>query len=438
MSTPAASAPSHPTQPTTTAPIVLPAWTTAQIAAEAERVLTPNYRNAPLVFTHGEGPWNIAEDGRRYLDFSAGVAVNGLGHNHPDLVAALREQVGLLIHQSNYWHNAHAVPLAADLCARFSAANSAATGKEEPSRCFFCNSGAEGTEATVKMARRFHAIVQGKARPGVVTVHGSFHGRTYAAMTATAQPKYQEGFAPLVPDFRYAEFGDLESIAAQIDDTVGAVLIEVVQKKGGVRVPPPGFFAGLRQLCTDKGVLLCLDEVQTGLGRTGTFFAFEQEGIDADIIWLAKALGGGVPVGAVLAKAHVAAAFAPGTHASTFGGNALACVAGRVTLAIFDRDNLVAHTAAVGDYLLQQLQAAFLGQPYVVDVRGRGLMCGVQVTGDPRAVVEEARRRGLLLSVAGHDVLRMTPPLIVNRDHVLQAVQTLRAAADAVLLPAAA
>lgn len=414
-----------------TQPITLANWTTQQIAQTAPQVLTPNYRNAPIVFVRGEGPWNIAEDGRRYLDFSAGVAVNGLGHNHPDLVAVLRDQVGKLIHQSNYWHNEHAVPLAAELCKLFADANQRATGKDEGARAFFCNSGAEGTEATVKLARRYHAIVRGQPKPGVITVHGSFHGRTYAAMTATAQPKYQEGFAPLVPGFRYAEFGDLASIAAQMDDTVGAVLIEIVQGEGGVRVPPPGFFAGLRQLCNERGVLLCLDEVQTGFGRTGTFFAYEQEGIDADVIWLAKALGGGVPVGAVLAKAAMAEALAPGTHASTFGGNALAAAAGRATLAIFARDNIVAHTADVGAYLLAQLRAAFAGRPYTVDVRGRGLMCGVQIKGDPRLVIDAARDRGLLLSVAGADVLRMTPPLIVTKADVDTAVEALLAAADA-------
>ncbi len=410
------------------AAIALASHTTAEIAALAERFLTPNYRNAPIVFVDGEGPWGVTLEGHRLLDFSAGVAVNGLGHNHPDLVAALQEQTRQLIHQSNYWHNAHAAPLAEALCGEFTRA----TGL--PARAFFCNSGAEGTEATVKMARRYHAKVLGKPRPGVITVHGSFHGRTYAAMTATAQPKYQEGFEPLVPGFRYGQFGDLASIAALIDDTVGAVLIEVVQGEGGVSVPPPGFFKDLRKLCDEHGLLLCLDEVQTGLGRTGTFFAFEQEGIAPDIVWLAKALGGGIPVGAVLAREPVANALVAGSHATTFGANALAMRAGRTVLAIFARDKLVAHTAEVGAYLLAQLHAAFDGQPYTLDVRGRGLMCGVAIKGDPKLVVEAARDRGLLLSVAGTNVLRLTPPLIVTREHCDLAVAQLRAAADAVLL----
>lgn len=424
------SVPSHPVKAAATpAPIVLAPHTTAEIAALADAYMTPNYRNAAVVFVDGEGPWGITQEGERLLDFSAGVAVNGLGHNHPDLVAAIADQAQRLIHQSNYWHNAHAAPLAEALCAEWMRATGT-TGK-----AFFCNSGAEGTEATVKMARRYHAKVLGKPRPGVITMHGSFHGRTYAAMTATAQPKYQEGFEPLVPGFAYAQFGDLASIEALITPEVGAVLIEVVQGEGGVAVPPPGFFRGLRALCDRHGILLCLDEVQTGLGRTGTFFAFEQEDIAPDILWLAKALGGGIPVGAVLARTPVANALVAGSHATTFGANALAMRAGRTVLAIFERDGLVAHTADVGGYLLERLQAAFAGRPYTLDVRGRGLMCGVAVDGDPKKVVDEARKRGLLLSVAGTNVLRLTPPLIVTRAHCDEAVATLLAAADAVLVP---
>ena len=411
------------------AAIQLATHTTSQIAALAERFLTPNYRNAPIVFVDGDGPWGITQEGARLLDFSAGVAVNGLGHNHPDLVAALQDQAQKLIHQSNYWHNAHAAPLAEALCGQFQRA----TG--QTGRAFFCNSGAEGTEAVVKMARRYHAKVLGKPRPGIITVHGSFHGRTYAAMSATAQPKYQEGFEPLVPGFRYGEFGDIASIAALVDETVGAVLIEVVQGEGGVSVPPPGFFNELRTLCDKHGILLCLDEVQTGLGRTGTFFAFEQEGIVPDIVWLAKALGGGVPVGAVLAREPVAMALVAGSHATTFGANALAMRAGRTVLAIFERDDIVGHVRDVGAYLLEKLHEAFDGQPYTLDVRGRGLMCGVAVKGDNKQVVDAARDRGLLLSIAGTNVLRLTPPLIVTRAHCDLAVATLRAAADAVLLP---
>ncbi len=415
------------------APLRPPVLADAEVFALAQRYLTPNYKNSSIVFSHGDGPWNIATDGRRYLDMSAGVAVNALGHGHPDLVAAIAEQSARLVHQSNYWHNQHAAVLAADLCQRFETAVLNTTGKTEQSRVFFCNSGAEGTEATVKTARRYHARILGKARPGIVTVQGSFHGRTYAAMTATAQPKYQDGFEPLVPGFRYAKFGDLASIAAQIDDTVGAVLIEVVQGEGGVCVAPPGFFKELRQLCDDRGVLLCLDEVQTGIGRTGTFFAFEQEGIAPDIVWLAKALGGGIPVGAMIAREAVAQALQPGTHATTFGANALCMYVGRVVLGVIDRDDLVGNARRMGDLLLRELKTAFAGKAYVVDIRGRGLMCGVQIRGDVKAVIEVARSKGLLVSLAGSDVVRLTPPLVIGREHVEFAVSHLLAAAEQVL-----
>lgn len=410
--------------------IELKTHTTAEIVALGERYLTPNYRNAPVVFVDGHGPWGVTQDGQTYLDFSAGVAVNALGHNHPDFVAALQMQVGKLLHQSNYWHNAHATPLAQLLCEQFALATGGAAAK-----AFFCNSGAEGTEAVVKCARRYHAKVLGKSRPDFITMQGSFHGRTYAAMTATAQAKYQAGFEPLLPGFHYAQFGDLNSIAALMTEQVGAVLIEIVQGEGGVNIAQPGFFKDLRQLCDERGVLLCLDEVQTGLGRTGSFYAFEQEGIVPDLIWLAKALGGGIPIGALVGKVAVADALVPGSHATTFGANALATFAGRTVLAIFERDGLVARARDVGAYLLAGLHKAFDDQRYVKAVRGRGLMCGVQIEGDPTKVVAAARAQGLLLSVAGADVLRLTPPLIVTQADCDQAIAMLRAAADQVLLP---
>ncbi len=404
---------------------------TDEIAALHKRYLTPNYRNAPLVFCKGEGAWGETEDGRRYVDFSGGVAVNALGHNHPDLVAALRDQVGRLMHQSNYWHNCHAAPLAQLLCDAWkSAAGSDA-------RAFFCNSGTEANEALVKLARRYHSRVKGDAKPGIVTAYQSFHGRTFASMTATAQPKYQDGFAPLLPGFSHATFGDVGSFARAMDASeypVGAVLIEIVQGEGGVKVPQPGFFKDLRKLCDERGALLMLDEVQTGMGRTGTFFAFEQEGISPDALSLAKALGGGVPVGAILARDDVAEALQPGTHATTFGANALAMRAGRTVLAIFERDGIVERAAEIGAYLLEVLKAAFSDRDYTVDVRGRGLMVGVEVKDKARQIIARARDdHGVLVSVAGGTTLRMTPPLIVTREECDHAVESLRKAADAVL-----
>lgn len=400
--------------------------TTAEIAALAARYLTPNYRNAPLVFETGEGPWNISLEGDRYLDFSAGVAVNGLGHNHPRFVAAMQQQVATFIHQSNYWHNLHAAPLAEQLCEQYARA----TG--QPARAFFANSGAEANEALIKVARRYHSRVRNQARPDIITFDGSFHGRTFAAMSATAQPKYQDGFAPIVPGFHYARWGDLDSVRALLGPQVGAVMVEVIQGEGGVRVPEPGFVRSLRELCDAHGMLLLIDEVQTGLGRTGTFFAFEHEGIVPDAVSLAKALGGGVPVGAMLARDEVAQALAPGTHATTFGANALASFAGRVVLQILEDEQLIAHAASTGAWLLDGLRRAFADKPYVRDVRGRGLMCGVELTTDPKAVIDAARERKLLLSVAGTHVLRLTPPLVVTPADCDLAVARLLAAAEAV------
>jgi acetylornithine/N-succinyldiaminopimelate aminotransferase len=235
-----------------------------------------------------------------------------------------------------------------------------------------------------------------------------------------------------VPGFHYAKFGDLASVQALLTPQVGAILVEVVQGEGGVRMAQPGFFRDLRQLCDAHGMLLLLDEVQTGFGRTGTFFGFEQEGVVPDAISLAKALGGGVPIGAMVARDAVAQALTPGSHATTFGANALASYAGRAMLAIFQRDRLVQRSAEMGAYLLQKLHAAFDGKPYVRDVRGRGLMCGVEITTDPKAVVEAARARGFLFSVAGTHVLRLTPPLIVDRSHCDLAVERLLAACESV------
>lgn len=397
------------------------------LVAAAARYLTPNYRNAALFFVDGQGPWGRTLAGERYLDFSAGVAVNALGHSHPDLVAAIADQAGRLLHQSNYWHNAHMVPVAETLCGYWQTATGGA------GRAFFCNSGAEANEALIKLARRYHATVLGQPRPGIITAHHSFHGRTWAAMTATGQPKYQDGFAPLVPGFSYADFGDIASFEAAMDEDTGAVLIEIVQGEGGVVLPPQGFFADLRALCDERGVLLLIDEVQTGMGRTGTFFAFEQEGIAPDAISLAKALGGGVPVGAIVARDSVAQALTPGSHATTFGGNALAMRAARTVLAVFERDDLVQRTRTMGAYLLGQLRDAFAGRPWVTDIRGRGLLLGVAIEGDAGAVIAAARGRGLLVSVAGGCVLRMTPPLIIDHEHCDLAVAALRAAADEVL-----
>lgn len=390
--------------------------TTAWWVETGRAAFTPNYRQYPVVLVRGEGPHVWDSDDRRYLDFVAGIAVNVLGHAHPMLVDAVSDQVRSLVHCSNLYFNEPAIWLADALRSR--------AGFD--ARVFFANSGAEANEAAVKLARRYWRKVRQEDRYEVVTMQRSFHGRTLGMTAATGQPKYQEGYEPLTPGFVYADFGDLASIDAAIGERTAAVMIEVIQGEGGVLVPPDGWFGALRDLCDRKGVLLILDEVQTGVGRTGTFFAYEQEGITPDIVSLAKGLAGGVPIGAMIARSDVARGFEPGMHATTFGGNPLACRAGRAVLEAIEAEGLLDNCRAMGEYLLGQLRVLAQGAPSVADVRGRGLMIGVELKGvDPKAVVESCLRRGLLVNTAGTSVVRFVPPLIIGKGHVRTAVEIL-------------
>jgi acetylornithine/succinyldiaminopimelate/putrescine aminotransferase len=273
-------------------------------------VLLDNYFPPRLTLVRGEGCRVFDDTGRPYLDLIGGIAVTTLGHCHPAVVRAIREQCGTLMHVSNLYRNVPSVRLAEALVARVPGA-----------RVFFCNSGAEANEAAIKLARRHAHTRHGASRSVVVSAEGSFHGRTFAALTATGQPKYREGFEPLVPAFRYVPYGDLAALDAAVGDDVCAVLLEPIQGESGVRVPPEGYLAGAARLCAERGALLLLDEVQTGIGRTGTFLACEAEGILPDVVTLSKSLGGGLALGAMLARGDAATAFVPGSHASTFGGN---------------------------------------------------------------------------------------------------------------------
>lgn len=390
--------------------------TTAEWVEIGRAAFTPNYRQYPVVLVRGEGPHVWDADGRRYLDFVAGIAVNVLGHAHPMLVDAVTDQVRSLVHCSNLYFNEPAIWLADAL----------ATRAGFDARVFFANSGAEANEAAIKLARRYWRKVRGEDRFEFVTMLDSFHGRTMAMTAATGQPKYQDGYEPLTPGFVYATFGDLASIDAAIGEHTAAVMIEVVQGEGGIVVPPDGWFKALRELCDRRGVLLILDEVQTGVGRTGTFFAYEQEGITPDIVTLAKGLGGGVPVGAMIARRDVAEGFQPGMHATTFGGNPLACRAGQAVLQAIEAEGLLDNCRAMGEYLLGQLRVLAQTSLAIGALRGRGLMMGVELKGiDPKAVVESCLRRGLLVNTAGTGVIRLVPPLIIGKGHVRTAVEIL-------------
>jgi len=369
----------------------------------SEQHLIPTYNRQPIAFESGDGAWLTDHHGQRYLDALAGIAVTPLGHAHPALTAALREQAGQLLHTSNLYRIPLQEALGERLCTL--AAMQAV---------FFCNSGAEANEAAIKLAR-LHGHHRGIARPKVVVMDGGFHGRTLATLAATASAKAQTGFEPLPEGFVRVPFGDADAVAALREDrAVAAVLVEPIQGEGGVRVPPAGYLQALRRLCDENGWLLMLDEVQTGVARTGQWFAHQADGIVPDVMTLAKGLGGGVPVGACLVAGDATDLFGPGSHGSTFGGNPLACRAALTVVETIERDNLVARAASLGEWLRARLAQALDAQPHVRDVRGRGLMIGIELDRDCAELVADARDRGVLLNVTADRTVRLLPPLILS------------------------
>lgn len=379
----------------------------ALLAAAHER-LYPNYRQPDLVISHGRGAELWDSDGRRYLDLFAGVAVSALGHAHPRLVAAISEQAGKLLHLSNYFYNETNVRLVQRL--------TRATGYQ---RAFFCNSGTEAIEALLKLARRhFHARGE-PDRYHVIAFDNSFHGRTLGALAATGQPKYREGFGPL-PGVRHVPYGDLDAVRAALTSEVCAVLVEPVQGEGGVLPAPPGFLAGLRELTSERGALLLADEIQTGVGRTGKLLGVEHAGVRPDALALAKGLGGGVPIGAMLCSEALAGALPSGSHGSTFGGSPLASAAALVVLDELE-GGLLDAVVARGDQLARGLAAlAERHARHVLTSRGLGLMqCLVLRDGvDARGVMERLREAGVLITIAGGQGLRFTPPLVIGAEQI--------------------
>jgi acetylornithine/N-succinyldiaminopimelate aminotransferase len=383
---------------------------TPDLLAVGEAHLLGNYRQAPIVLERGRGceVWDV--DGRRYLDLCAGVAVSSLGHAHPRLTAAIAEQAGRLLHASNYFYNAENVRLAGDLCATF--------GYD---RAFFCNSGAEANEAMLKLARR-HFYAQGqKDRYRFIAFDRSFHGRTMGAVNLTGNPKYLEGFGPPLAGITHVAYGDVPAVRAAMGPDVAAILVEPVQGEGGVIPPPSGYLAELRRLADEHGALLLVDEIQTGVGRTGRWLGQDHDGVKGDAISLAKGLAGGVPIGAMLVTERLAGALPPGTHGSTFGGNALASVAARTVLAVIREEGLLEAVEARGAQLGRGLAALAEKHPRAaVGERGRGLLRGLVLAPglDPRTVLGVAREHGVLLTAAGTDVLRFTPPLVVTEAQI--------------------
>ena len=376
-----------------------------ELSLSSRSHLLPSYARQDVTFVRGEGAWLVADDGRRYLDFVAGIAVVGLGHRHPAVSAAAQAQLDRLWHVSNLFWTRPMAELAGRLSARFGGAEA-----------FFCNSGAEAIEAAIKYARK------ATGRPGVVALEGSFHGRTLGALSATGQPAKQAGFGPLVPGVSFARPDDIESLEAAVSpggDTA-LILLEPVLGEGGVRPLEPGFLAAAAEIAAEVGALLAFDEIQTGVGRTGTFFAFEQTGVRPSLATLAKGLANGLPIGCLLVADEASGGFGPGDHASTFGGNPVACAAACAVVEAIT-DELLASVRTAGE----RLAAGLAALPGVVDVRGRGLLLAAELDRPAGPVVAAALEEGLLLTSTGERVLRLTPPLVVATEEIDRGLEVL-------------
>jgi acetylornithine aminotransferase len=369
--------------------------------------LMNTYAPVPVELVRGEGAYVWDSSGNRYLDFTAGIAVTNLGHCPPRVVAAIKEQAETLIHVSNLYRIPGQAELSRMLCERSFA-----------EKVFFCNSGTEAMEAAIKLARRNGVQKKGPDCHRIVAFEGSFHGRTFGAMTATGQGRIHDGFGPLVPGFVHVAYGDLSAAASAVDERTCAVIVEPIQGESGVVVPPPEFLPGLRELCDRAGCLLIFDEIQTGMGRCGTLFAYEGAGVVPDVMTLAKGLASGLPMGAALAGPRCADVFTPGSHASTFGGNPLAVAAATATLKATIEDGVCENCREAGNYFVEKLEKLSEKYDSIRQVRGRGLMIGVEVAGNGKEIVERMRDRRILVNLTAERVLRFIPPLIIGRPHV--------------------
>ncbi len=380
--------------------------TSADPIALTQRYELGVYARYPVAFVRGEGCRLWDTDGKAYLDLFAGLAVTSLGHAHPAIVQAIQAQAASLLHVSNLYYTLPKARLLELLCTHSFA-----------DRAFLSNSGAEANEAALKIARRY-----GSARAGgryeIIATHGSFHGRTFATLTATGQEKHRVGFDPLLPGIRLAPFGDVRALAAEITDRTIAIMLEPIQGEGGVVVPGDRFLREVRDLCDRQGLLLILDEVQTGIGRTGKLFAYEHAGIVPDILTLAKALGSGLPIGATLVRADIAGEMGPGSHGSTFGGNPVACAAAVRTLEVLLGEGLLEHCRDVGRYFGDRLRDIAAGVDGARAVRGLGLMWGMELDRPARPIVEACLTEGLVINVTAERVLRFLPPLVISRAEV--------------------
>ena len=384
--------------------------TTQETIELFDKYVIANYGRLPRVIVKGEGCYLYDADGNKILDMFPGWAVSAIGHCHPKVVEALRRQAGELLHIDNTFYSEPQGKLAQLLSER------AFGGK-----CFFCNSGAEANEAALKLARLHTSPEKYK----FITAEGSFHGRTFATVTATAQPKYHEGFLPLLPGFVYVPFNDIAALESAFNDEVAAVMVEPIQGEGGINVATAEYLQTIRRLCDEKGAVMILDEVQTGLGRTGKWFGYQHFDIEPDIITMAKALGGGVAIGAMMARDEIASSLVPGKHASTFGGNALACAAGVAVIEAIEEENLLQNAAELGQYIQDKLEQLQQKHSIIDSVRGIGLMIGVQLTSQGKDIVDKCLDNGVRINCTSNTVLRFMPPMIATKSQIDQAIEIL-------------
>jgi predicted acetylornithine/succinylornithine family transaminase len=380
----------------------------------SEKYVANTYARYPILLVKGKGTrvWDL--EGKEYLDFVSGLAVCNLGHCHPKVVKALQDQAEKLIHVSNFYYIEPQIQLASLLCKHSFA-----------DKVFFCNSGAEANEGAMKLARKYARQKMGKDPYEIITMEGSFHGRTLATLTATGQEKFHKGYEPLMPGFKYVPFNDIGAVKNAIDPKTCAVMVEPIQGEGGVNCPSEGYLKALREICDEKRLLLIFDEVQVGMGRTGKLFAYEHEGVVPDMLTLAKSLAGGVPIGALLIKKGVADSFMPGDHASTFGGNPLATAAGVAALTTIFEERMIENCQKMGDYFLSQLEEFKKKFPLVKEVRGKGLILGAELKTDGSSIVKEMLKKRILINCTMGNVLRFLPALIVTKEEIDQVVSSL-------------
>lgn len=384
------------------------------LMALSEQYIANTYARYPILLVRGKGTrvWDL--EGEEYLDFVSGLAVCNLGHCHPKVVKAIQDQAEKLIHVSNFYYIEPQIQLASLLCKHSFA-----------DKVFFCNSGAEANEGAMKLARKYAKEKISKDRHEIITMERSFHGRTLATLTATGQEKFHKGYEPLMPGFKYVPFSDIRAVKNAVDSKTCAVMLEPIQGEGGVNCPSEGYLKALREICDEKGLLLIFDEVQVGMGRTGKLFAYEHDGVEPDMLTLAKSLAGGVPIGALLIKKGIADSFKPGDHASTFGGNPLATAAGVAALTAILEEGMLENCQKMGDYFLSKLEEIRGEFPFVKEVRGKGLILGMELKIDGSSIVNEMLKKKILINCTMGNVLRFLPPLIVTKEEIDRVVKTL-------------